>query len=446
MAVAGPWTLNALDALRAFDPTPTFWWQVALLGALILSSAFFSGSEIALFRLSRTRRRHLMEEGVKGAATVDSLMKRPNRTLITILIGNNLVNIAAASLATLLAIRVFGPAGVGIATIGMTIFVLIIGEITPKAYGARHSQQVSIRVAPPLRLLQLVFLPVVIVLEKITDSMFRLFGAKRTEERTFMSSDEIRTLIDMGTEEGVLEEDEQEMIHGVISFGELIAKEVMVPRTDLVCLHADASLDDAVKVANKSGFSRLPIYEGNKDNMIGVLYAKDLLRVLAEHENGATVRSLMRPAVFIPETNTLDDVLTELQDKQVHLAIVVDEYGGTSGIVTMEDLLEEIVGEIFDEYDRSREAIRTINEDTAVIDARVHVDDVNEALDTEIPEDEAFETIGGFVYHSLGRLAEEGEVFESHGVKVRVEKVSNRRILRVRMQRLPLPNGHDENE
>lgn len=428
--------LSALSDLRAFTPSSGFWWQVAALVGLIVLSGFFSGSEIAIFRLSKTRRRHLVDEGVRGSKVIDALMRRPNRVLITILIGNNLVNIASASLATVIALDIFGSTGIGIATGVMTFAILVFGEITPKAYASRHSQQVSLRVARPLRTLQLIFLPITIVLEFITDALFRLFGAKRTDERTFMSSDEIRTLIDMGTEEGVLEEDEQEMIHGVISFGELMAKEVMVPRTDLVCLAANATLKDAVDVANKSGYSRLPVYEGNQDNVIGVLYAKDLLKVLSDGQTTGGIRDLLRECVYIPQTNTLDDVLTELQDKRVHLAVVVDEYGGTSGIVTMEDLLEEIVGEIFDEYDRSREAIRPVNENVAFVDARVHVDDVNEALGTDIPEDEAFETIGGFVYQSLGRLAEEGEEFEAHGVRVRIEKVSNRRILRVKIRRV----------
>ena len=427
---------TGLAALEDFEPTTAFWWKVALLVVLIILSAFFSGSEIALFRLSRTRRRHLMVEGVAAAGALDSLMRHPNRVLITILIGNNLANIAAAALATAMAIDIFGDTGVGIATGVMTLVVLLVGEITPKAFASRNPQAVSLRVAGPLRMLQVAFLPAVWLLEKLTDTVFRLLGAKRHEDRTFMSSDELRTLIDMGTEEGVIEEEEQEMIHGVISFGELMAKEVMVPRTDVIATPADAPVKEAVQTAVRSGYSRLPVYTNNLDNVTGILYAKDLLLHLAEGKGDVPVRELAREPVYIPETNTLDDVLAELQEKRTHLAIVIDEYGGTSGIVTMEDLLEEIVGEIFDEYDLRREAIRVIDERVALVDARVHVDDVNEAFGTDIPEDEVFETVGGFVYHSLGRLAKEGEVFEDHGVRVRVEKVLNRRILRVRLERL----------
>ncbi len=418
---------------------------MVLLAFLLLASGFFSGSEIGLFRLSRSRRQHLVDEGGSRAAhLLDRLMSNPDRALITILVGNNLVNIAAAAIATALAIRMFGSTGVGIATGVMTLLVLLFGEIIPKAYASRFSSKVSLRASPLLRLLQTLIFPVVWAFEQVTHLVFRMMGAGRAEQ-TFSSTEEIRTLIAMGEEEGVLEEEEREMLHSVIDFGELMAKEVMVPRTDMVCLAARATVKEAVKTAVDSGFSRLPVFDGSLDNVVGVVFAKDLLAHLAMDKGDVTVTKVQRQPMFVPESNTLDDVLRELQERRMHMALVVDEYGGTSGLVTMEDLLEEIVGEIFDEYDLRREAVRVLDENTAVVDARVHVDDVNDKFGTKLPEDEVFETVAGFVFHSLGRIPKEGETFEAHDLRVTVEKAINRRILRVRMVKLgtPAERGND---
>ncbi len=422
-----------LRVQEGFEFDATFWWQTIFLGALLIASGFFSGSEIALFRLSRSRRQQMVEEE-KGTAAhlVDRMMKNPDRALITILVGNNLVNIAAAAIATSLALSMFGNQGVAIATGVMTLLVLVFGEIIPKAYASRFSSKVSLRASPLLRVIQVVLFPVVWVFEQMTQVVFRMFGARHGEQ-TFSSTEEIRTMIAMGEEEGVLEEEEREMLHSVIDFGELMAKEVMVPRTDMIALASDVTVNEAVQQSVDSGFSRLPVFDGDVDNVVGVVFAKDLLAHLAAGKGDVRVTEIKRDALFVPETNTLDDVLRELQEKRIHMALVVDEYGGTSGLVTMEDLLEEIVGEIFDEYDLRREAVRIIDDTTAVVDARVHVDDVNDKFDTAIPENEVFETVAGFVFHNLGRIPKEGETFEAHGLRVTVEKAINRRILRVRI-------------
>lgn len=435
-----------LEVREDFQFDGDFWLQVIVLGVLLLGSAFFSGSEIGLFRLSRSRRQHLVEqEGSKAAQLLDRLMSNPDRALITILVGNNLVNIAAAAMATALAIQIFERAAVGIATGVMTLLVLVFGEIIPKAYASRFSSKVSLRASPLLRGLQVLIFPVVWAFEQVTHFVFSMMGAKHGE-RTFSSTEEIRTMIRMGEEEGILEEEEREMLHSVIDFGELMAKEVMVPRTDMVCLPARATVNQAVKVAVDSGFSRLPVFDGTVDNVLGVVFAKDLLAHLAAGKGDVHVTKVMRQPLFVPESNTLDDVLRELQEKRTHMALVVDEYGGTSGLVTMEDLLEEIVGEIFDEYDLRREAIRVLDESTAVVDARVHVDDVNDKFDTKLPEDEVYETVAGFVFHTLGHIPKESETFEAYDLRVTVEKVINRRILRVRLVKVPPAEEDPEDE
>lgn len=438
------WPVLLLRVQEGFEFDATFWWQALLLALLLVASGFFSGSEIGLFRLSRSRRQHLVEEtGGNAAQLLDRLMKNPDRALITILVGNNLVNIGAAAIATALAINIFGSAGVGIATGVMTLLVLVFGEIIPKAYASRFSSKVSLRASPLLRGMQVLIFPVVWLFEQITHLVFKMMGARHGEQ-TFSSTQEIRTLIAMGEEEGVLEEEEREMLHSVIDFGELMAKEVMIPRTDMVALSAQATVNEAVKQAVDSGFSRLPVYEGDVDHVVGVVFAKDLLAHLAAGKGDVAVTEVQRDPLFVPESNTLDDVLRELQEKRTHMALVVDEYGGTSGLVTMEDLLEEIVGEIFDEYDLRRESVRILDEQTAVVDARVHVDDVNDKFGTEIPEDEVFETVAGFVFHNLGRIPKEGETFEAHGLKVTVEKAIARRILRVRIVKIQPPQEDED--
>ncbi len=408
--------------------------EIIALIILLALSAFFSSSETAFIGLGKLRRAKLAESGKPRAMTVKHLLEYPDRLLVTILIGNNVVNVAAAAIATSLAIEVFGNTGIGIATGVMTFLILIFGEIAPKAYASKNTERLALSFAPIIRFLEWVLYPVVVALSHIMDALFRAFGSDATIQHAIFRSDEdFKALIAVGSEEGIIEEDEREMIHSVIEFGDTIAKEVMVPRMDVVSIEDSSTIKDVLEVATESNFSRIPVYRESMDNIVGILYVKDLLKHLKDGEGNKMVSDIMREAYYVPDTKKLDDLLHELQDRRIHMVIVLDEYGGTAGIVTIEDLLEEIVGEIYDEYDSQAAPVKIVGDNAAIVDARTHIDDVNEELCIGLHEEESFETIGGLVISRLGRTARVGDVVEENGVRIVVEKVARNRILHVRV-------------
>ena len=425
-------SLALVKAAPSLDALMT---QALIVLVLVAVSAFVSGSEVALIGFSRLRRRQLVEEEHPRIAAVEKLMAKPERVLITILVVNTVANVAAAALVTVFVQGVFDSLVVAIATGVVTFVTLTFGEVIPKAFAASNTERWALAAAPVLLTLQRLLLPIVWAYERLTNAMFSRMGEKGQQGRAvFRSEEEIKTLISMGAEEGLLESKEEHMLHSVIEFSETTAREIMVPRIDVTAVPGDASLDHIRAFVLESGFSRIPVYQGTVDNVIGVLYVKDVLLHLLEKKPGsAQVRELMRDAYFVPESKKLDDLLAEMREKRMHLAIVIDEFGGTAGLVTLEDVIEEVVGDIFDEYDLRHEPIRKLDPWTAVVDARTHVADVNHALDLEIPEEESYDTVAGFVYQALGRLGKEGEVVHGPGFDLVVEKVTNRRILRARI-------------
>ena len=432
-------------ALEHVPPVSTLIGALALFLALLLISGFMSGAETALLGLSKLRRRQLVDEKHPRVLAVERLMEHPQRLLVTILIVNTAALVAATALVTALAYNVFGNVGVAGAAGALAFLTLTFGEVIPKAYAAANPERVSLAIAPTMVNIQRALWPIVIVYEWLTEGVFRRLGREGREVSQFRSEEEIKTMITMGTEEGILEEAEEEMLHSVIEFSETTAKEVMIPRIDMTAVPADSTLDQVRAEVLESGFSRIPVYEGSFDNVVGVLYVKDMLLHLVEKRPEVPVRKLMREPYFVPESKKLDDLLQEMRDKRVHMAIIVDEFGGTAGILTLEDVLEEIVGEIFDEYDLRQEPIRKLDEMTAVVDARTHVADVNDALDVDIPEGDGYDTVAGYIYHELGRLGKEGELVHGPGFDMVVEKVSNRRILRARFVK-HAPNLQEQHE
>ena len=399
--------------------------EFVILLFLLFFSAFFSGSETALLSLNKIRIKKLAREGNKNAIIVEELINNPETLLATILVGNNLVNIAAASIATAIAIEFFGSKGIGIATGVLTFVILVFGEITPKSISAENAERISLVVAKPIKFFIKFFSPLVYILTLITGPVTKRSGKRRV----MITEDEIRLLVEMGEKEGVIEKEEKEMIKGVFEVGDMVAKEVMIPRVDMVCIEVNESIDEALKLIRETGFSRIPVYEGNRDNIVGILYAKDIIRHLNKK---IKIKDIMRPPFFIPETKSLRELLREMQKLKLHMAIVVDEYGGTAGLVTLEDIIEEIVGEIMDEVDEEEELIRRIDENTWLVNARARIEEVNEILNLEIPEDE-FETIGGFVFNKLGKIPKIGDYIEIDGVKITVEKMKDKRIRKVRI-------------
>ncbi|SHJ88755.1 putative hemolysin [Tepidibacter formicigenes DSM 15518] len=406
-------------------------WQFLVLFLLLGISSFFSASETALMSLSKIKIRHMKEENIKGADVVSKLIENPNKLLGAILVGNNVVNIGASALATSLFIKLFKENGAAIATAFMTILVLIFGEITPKSLAAQKSEEVSLKVSKPISFIVIILNPIVIVFNYLSKIIIKLFGGNPDAHQPFITEEELRTMVDVGHEEGVLEVEEKEMIQNVFEFGDLQAKDAMIQRTDVVAIDIESTYDEIVEIFKKDHFSRMPVYEGNIDDIIGILNVKDLVFVEKDKQN-FDIKTYVREPFFTFEFKKITELFKEMREEKVHMAIVLDEYGGTAGIVTMEDLLEEIVGDIEDEYDEEDDEIQIINENEYIVDGSARINLVNEIVGTNI-ESEEFDSIGGVLIGQLGRLPEEGEVVEYDNIKFIVESIDKNRIKTIRM-------------
>ena len=412
------------------------WIILVFLIICIICSAFFSGAEIALSSLGKVILKRMIRENPRRKHQLELLNADPSRWLITILIGNNLANIGAASLATLLVEKIVGGTEgkiVGIVMGIMTFVLLVFGEITPKRYYREHAERVSLKVIGPIFFLSTLLLPVVKFFTLLTRG---ISGSKISESPILkpITEKEIHTLIDIGQEEGALEEGEERLAHQALEFDETRVKEIMTPRTKMVVIPQDASVKDLARLINEVGFSRIPVYEGKIDNIVGVAYAKDLLPI-SDKWDRLKVKDIMHSPIFVPYTTKLSEVFHELQKRKTHLAIVVDEYGGVAGLITIEDLLEELVGEIEDEYDKvPTEKIQLLKDGSAIVEGDTDIDEINRKLGTSLPEKAvAFESIGGFIFNELGRIPHKGEVIEENGVKIEILEVDARRIKKVKI-------------
>lgn len=318
------------------------------LFVLLLLSGFFSGSETALIGIGRIKARSLLKRGVKGAEAIQKLVNEPDALLTTVLIGNNIVNIAASALATSIAIDFFGGYGVPVAIGAMTFLILTFCEIIPKTFAVHHAERISIIVSKPLEMLTFVLRPVIKVSSVLTNTFGNVLGMK-IPQRMLLSEEEVKTMLDIGEEDGAIEEDEKEMMVGVLKLDYTMVKSVMTPEEDMVCMEANQSVDSAVELIKRHGYSRIPVFEGTKDNIVGILYAKDLL--IKANGRNISLKELMKTPYFVSETKRVDDLLKEFRKGKFHIAIAVDEGGRTKGLVSLEDLLEEIVGSIYDEHD-----------------------------------------------------------------------------------------------
>ncbi len=412
----------------------SYWPEIVALVVLVGAAAFFAASEAAVVSLNRITTRTLAEKNVKGARRLQRLVENRNRTLTSVLIGSTFVLLAADSLATALFIQLGVPHAAVWSTVVMTVVILLFGEILPKTIAVGSGQRTALRLAPFLHLVTRVVSPLTAGFLWITDGLVRTFGGQ-PHVGPYVTEDDIKTLVNVGVEQNVLEEDERELIHSIIEFGDTIAREVMTPRTDMVTVSVTSSPRRALDLVIADGYSKLPVYDETVDNVIGVVHDRELLIALS---NGtiatSALRALMRPVVHVPENKRISELLREMQRGKYSLAIVLDEYGGTAGLVTMEDLLEEIVGEIRDEHDEGEEEpIVRIGEHESVVEAGTNIEDVNAALDIALPHEE-FETIGGFTVGLFGRLPREGEEIDAgNGVRLRVDRTRGRRILTVRV-------------
>jgi len=429
-----------------------YWSRLFLFLVFLLLSAFFSGSETALFSLSEPERRRLQEKGTRGTRRVLRLLEQPRQLLTTILIGNTLVNVSAATIAALLTADVaeayqFSPTWAMLAeVVVVTLVILIFSEVTPKIIAVRHNERYAVLAAGVLGPLIVLFSPLVRPISALSQWLERLLGVR--EGAFVLTEPELRALIDVGEEKGELEEDEREMIHSIFEFGKTHVREIMVPRIDMVCVERSASLRELVDLIKSKGHTRIPVYENTVDNVIGVIHAKDLLPYLGKENANIDLGELARPALFVPESKLIDELLREFQKERTHMAIVVDEYGGTAGLVTLEDVIEEIVGEIQDEYDREVPLYQKIDENTYLMAAKMDLDEVNELLGADLPTDKEYESLGGFIFHLTGHVPREGDRIEFGGFEFTIEKVQGNRILSVRVRRkkggnVPQERGND---
>ncbi|MCB2307228.1 hemolysin family protein [Clostridium estertheticum] len=406
-------------------------WQIICLIILLLSSAFFSASETALMTLSKIRLRNMVESKIKGANIVNKLLENPSKLLGGILVGNNIANIGASSLATSLAITHFKDSGVAIATIIMTILVLIFAEITPKSLAAQNSEKIALKIAKPLSLITFILNPLITVLIYITNTIIKILGGEVNKSRPFITEEELKTMVSVSHEEGMLEGEEKQMIYNVFDFRDSQAKDVMTPRTDMIVASSNSTYADLINVFRKNQFSRLPIYEDTVDNVIGVLYIKDLI-FFEDGKEEFKIEKHMRTPYFTYEFKSTADLFADMRLKRIPISIILDEYGGTAGLVTFEDLVEEIVGDIDDEYDDDTDKIVVIKEDEFIVAGDTKISMVNEMIGLRIESDD-FDSIGGFVTGLLGRLPKTGETINYKATKFIVQDVSKNRIIKLKV-------------
>jgi putative hemolysin len=404
---------------------------------LVIATGYLAMSETAITRTSKVKAMTLVEEKRRGSRTLLRLVQNIDRVLPVVLFALELCTLVAATLVGVVATHAFGAIGVIVATAFEVIFIFVFAELAPKTWAVQHPERAALSTAPIIRLL-VGFAP----LGWITRGLIRvtnlLLPGKGSSSGPYTSDEMLRAIADEAAEEDVIESDERTLIHSIIDFGDTVVREVMVPRTDMVAVESYARISDVVDIVIPAGFSRIPVYSQGIDDVVGIVHLKDLMRAEREGHHEEEVSTVMRPAQFTPESKRVSALMREMQAGKFHLAIVVDEFGGTAGLVTLEDLIEELVGEITDEYDVEQVPPEKLADGTLVVNARMPVDEVNDLLNgTELPEGEDWDTVGGLLFSALGHVPSEGEAAEVRGHRLVAERVQGRRIGRVRISAPP---------
>ena len=411
--------------------------QLVILVILLALSAFFSSAETALTTVNRLRVRALVDDGDERALVLAKVIDDPGKLLSAILIGNNIVNISASSIATLLATEFFGNAGAGIATGVMTLLVLIFGEVTPKTMASLKAEKIALSYAKTIFAIMIVFTPLIFILDLLSGGILRLFGVDPDKRDDSVTEEDLRTIVEAGHEDGVLETEEHKMINNVFDFGDHQAKDIMVPRVDMCFLKLDATYEDFMNLYREEKFTRIPVYEETRDNVIGILNVKDL--ILYDKSQEFHVKDYLREAYYTYELKNTSELMMEMRKNSISIAIVLDEYGATAGLVTLEDLLEEIVGDIRDEFDEAEaEEVQMLGEREYLVEGACKLEDLNDMIGLGI-ESEDYDSIGGIVIEALQHLPSENEeVTLENGTRLVVEKIDKNRIEKVHIY-LPEP-------
>lgn len=411
------------------------WIEISALAVLIGLSGFFSGLEVALVGIRKSKVIQLLNDGKKGSKALHKLKTNPSWMMSSVNLGNNLVNVGASALATSVAIRLFGNDGLGIAVGAMTFLILVFGEITPKTYCNANSTKIALRYAPVLLGFSYAFYPVVKFFEVITRGVVKITGSSYTPPP--ITEEEIMGVIDQGLEEKAIEKEEMELVHGALKFDDTVIRSVMTPRTKMFTLNSKTLLFEALPQINQSGHSRIPIYGETHDDIVGFIHVRDVLKELEKDNEGVSLEQIARKPVFASQEKMVSSLLKEMKGRKTHMAIVVDEHGGVEGLVTLEDLLEEIVGEIEDETDLTRKKeYERIDQDTIITNGDIEIDIINEIFKTKIPEGDDYASLNGLLHERLQDIPQEGDKVEIDELRIIVEKVSKNIPQKIRIEKI----------
>ena len=411
------------------------WIEVAVLAVLIGLSAFFSGLEVALVGIRKSKVVQLLNEGKKGSKALYKLKTNPSWMMSSVNLGNNLVNVGSSALATSLAIRLFGNDGLGIAIGVMTFLILVFGEITPKTYCNANSTKIALRYSRVLLAFSYIFYPVVKFFEIITKGVVKITGS--SNEPPPITEDEIRGVIDQGHAEKAIEKDEMDLVHGALKFDDTVVRSVMTPRTKMFTLNSKTILFEALHEINQNGYSRIPIYGVSQDDIVGIVHVRDVLKELEKDNKTKSLEKISRKPVFVSQEKMVSALLKEMKGTKTHMAIVVDEHGGVEGLVTLEDLIEEIVGEIEDESDLEKPTgYERIDKDTIITNGDIEIDKINEIFKSHVPEGDDYASLNGLLHEKLQDIPQAGDKIEVDDIRIVVEKVFKNIPQKIRIEKI----------
>ncbi len=412
-----------------------FWVEVLALALLIGLSGFFSGLEVALVGVRKSKVIQLLNEGVKGSKALHKLKTNPSWMMSSVNLGNNLVNVGASAIATTVSIRLFPDNGLGIAIGIMTFLILVFGEITPKTYCNANAAKIALRYAPVLLAFSYVFYPIVKFFEIITKGVVRITGSSYIPPP--ITEEEIKGVIDQGLAEKALEKDEMELVHGALKFDDTVIRSVMTPRTKMFTLNAKTILFEALHEINQNGYSRIPIYGASQDDIVGFVHVRDVLKELENDNKMKSLEQISRKPVFVSQEKMVSALLKEMKGRKTHMAIVVDEHGGVEGLVTLEDLIEEIVGEIEDESDLVKPiGYERVDQDTIIANGDIEIDKINEIFKTQIPEGDDYASLSGLLHEKLQDIPQAGDKIEVEDLRIIVEKVFKNVPQKIRIEKI----------